>query len=239
MSGARDAILGRIRRNLGADGRAASEQTAAERLDTPRPREGENIIPARGQKTGAELLQVFRAMAEQVDTTVVEVAGPAAVPAAVTDYLAERNLPAEAVMAPDPGLDDIPWADNPLLTLRRGRAQDADTVGITPVVAGIAETGTLLMLSGEETPTTLNFMPDIHIAIVRASQVVGTYEETWEALRGRTPRDGDGNFMPRTVNWVTGPSRTGDIDKTIFLGAHGPRKLHIVLVRDDEETAAG
>ncbi len=234
---AREDILGRIRRNLGPAGRAQSEQVAAERLETPRPRAGENIIPARGQKSGADLLRVFREQAEGVDTTVAEVASLADVPAAVTDYLAERNLPAEAVMAPDPGFDGIPWSDNPLLSLRRGAPHNDDAIGITPVMAAIAETGTLLMLSGAETPTTLNFMPDNHIAVVRASQVVGTYEETWADLRGREPREGDGNFMPRTVNWVTGPSRTGDIDKTIFLGAHGPRKLHVVLVRDDDEAA--
>jgi len=90
------------------------------------------------------------------------------------------------------------------------------------------------MTSGAETPVTLNFMPDTHIAIVRGGEVVGVYEETWQKLRDRSPREGDGNFMPRTVNWVTGPSRSADIAKTLFLGAHGPRRLHIVVVDDGE-----
>jgi L-lactate dehydrogenase complex protein LldG len=78
-------------------------------------------------------------------------------------------------------------------------------------------------------------MPDNHVAIVRKSEIVGTYEEGWAKLRNRQPREGDGNFMPRTVNLVTGPSRSGDIDKTLFMGAHGPRRLHIVVVDDVSE----
>jgi L-lactate dehydrogenase complex protein LldG len=235
MSSARDDILGRIRGKLGADKRKASEQAVAARLKRTGPQPGQNPIPARGQVGAPARLALFREMAEAVDATVTVVDSLKDVPTSVTGYLAENNLPAEAVMSPDSRMDEIPWADQPLLTLRRGRAEDEDAVGITPVNAAIAETGTLMMTSGAETPVTLNFMPDTHIAIVRASQIVGTYEETWGELRGRTPRDGDGNFMPRNVNWVTGPSRSADIAKTLFLGAHGPRRLHIVVVDDNDE----
>ncbi len=236
MKSARDEILGRIRTRLGAENRAASEQAVAARLSNPGPRGGDNPIPARGQVDARARLKLFQDMAEGVDATVDVVKSLADVPSAVAGYLAEHNLPAAAVMSPDPRLDDIPWADQPMLTLRRGAAVNDDAVGITPVNAAIAETGTLMMASGAETPVTLNFMPDTHVAVVRAGQIVGTYEEAWAALRQRTPRDGDGNFMPRNVNWVTGPSRSADIAKTLFLGAHGPRRLHIVVVDDGEAT---
>ena len=121
-----------------------------------------------------------------------------------------------------------------MLSLRIGRAEDADSVSITPVWSAVAETGTLVLASGAETPVTLNFMPDTHIAIVRGDQIVGTYEEAWEDLRKRKRQMGDSNFMPRTVNWVTGPSRSADVAKTMFLGAHGPRRLHIVVVDSGE-----
>ena len=134
-------------------------------------------------------------------------------------------LPAELVMAPDPQLDAIPWETRPLLQIRRGRAEAGDAVSLTPCLAAVAETGTLLLVSGPDTPTTLNFLPDTHIVVLRAGQVVASYEDGWDLVRGQP-------VWPRTVNLITGPSRTGDIEQRIQLGAHGPRRLHVVLVED-------
>jgi L-lactate dehydrogenase complex protein LldG len=171
-------------------------------------------------------------MAEEVQTTVTRVASLADVPGAVASYLASENLPAELVMAPDPALDAIPWGERPLLQLRRGKAAPGDQVSVTPAFAAIAETGTLMLISGAETPSTLNFLPDTHVVVLKAGQVVPTYEEGWTRLRAR----GD---MPRTVNFITGPSRTGDIEQRIQLGAHGPRRLHIVLVDERSDGQLG
>ena len=235
MTNAREQMLGRIRANLGTDKRAKSEQAVADWISKPGAKPEINPVPARGQVTGEDLVTLFRDMVLTAAATIDEVKSPDDVPAAVSAWLADHNLPAEAVMSPDPRLDDIPWDENSLLTLRRDRAGITDAVGITSVHSAVAETGTLMLTSGAETPTTLNFMPDNHVAIVRKSEIVGTYEEGWAKLRERQPREGDGNFMPRTVNLVTGPSRSGDIDKTLFMGAHGPRRLHIVVVDDVSE----
>ena len=105
-------------------------------------------------------------------------------------------------------------------------------MSFTGSFAGVAETGTLVLLSGPESPTTLNFLPDVHIALLFTDRVVGSYEDVWARLRAR---DG-ATVMPRVVNWITGPSRTADIEQTLLLGAHGPRRLHIILV--DEVPAA-
>jgi L-lactate dehydrogenase complex protein LldG len=68
--------------------------------------------------------------------------------------------------------------------------------------------------------------------VMRGNQVMATYEEGWTRLRAEQ-RQADGVWaMPRTVNFITGPSRTGDIEQRIELGAHGPRRLHIVLIED-------
>ena len=101
---------------------------------------------------------------------------------------------------------------------------------------GFAETGTLMMASGPDHPSTLNFLPETHIVVLPAARIGGAYEEGWAHLRAEAARgDGEGDgFMPRTVNLVTGPSRTADIEQTIALGAHGPRRLHIVIVEGDE-----
>jgi L-lactate dehydrogenase complex protein LldG len=226
---ARDDILGGIRRALR---RGPVPAPAAAELAERVARHRRNLVPARAAALGrAERIDLFVAMAEEVQTTVARVASEADIPAEVARYLAAENLPAELVMAPDPALDRIPWDARPLLQLRRGRAEPGDAVSLSPCLAAVAETGTLMLVSGAETPTTLNFLPDTHIVVVRAGQVVASYEDGWDLLRSR-------GAMPRTVNFITGPSRTGDIEQRIQLGAHGPRRLHIVLV-DPPETADG
>ena len=230
MSETREQILAGIRRSL-KRGRleAARETELREHVAAHR----RNLVPARAAALDdPRRVDLFVGMAEEVQATVARVKSPAAVPEAVARYLAAENLPADLVLAPDPSLDDILWDSRPLLRIRRGRAEAGDTVSLTPCFAAIAETGTLMLISGAETPTTLNFLPDTHIVLVYADQVVATYEDGWDRLRtnGR---------MPRAVNFITGPSRTGDIEQRIELGAHGPRRLHIVLVDDRQKASDG
>jgi L-lactate dehydrogenase complex protein LldG len=223
MSEARDQILARIRGSLKRDRlEAAREMELRDRVAAHR----RNLVPARATALdGRSRIDLFIAMAEEVQATTVRVGSLGAVPEAVAHYLAAENLPAELLLAPDPSLDEIPWSARPLLRIRRGRAEAGDAVSLTPCYAAVAETGTLMLISGAQTPTTLNFLPDTHIVVVRGDQVVAAYEDGWERLRA-----GDG--MPRTINFITGPSRTGDIEQRIELGAHGPGRLHIILVDD-------
>ncbi|MDE0409735.1 MAG: lactate utilization protein [Alphaproteobacteria bacterium] len=229
-AGGRDAILGSIRRSLGRGPLDDAARAAVdERIAKPKP----NIVPARTDISQDERVDLFASMAEAVFATVDRVSGPEAVPGAVADYLAQHNLPPALVMAPDPALDTYPWGERPMLAIRRGRAEEADRVGVTGAVMGFAETGTLMMTSGPDHPSTLNFLPETHIVVLPAEKIGGAYEEGWAHLRAEGGPDTDGGFMPRTVNLVTGPSRTADIEQTIALGAHGPRRLHIVIVDGD------
>ena len=228
---ARDDILGGIRRSLGrgaltgASADATTERVAAHRR---------NLIPARAAALDAAgRVDLFVQMAEAVQSTVARVAADSDVPGEVVRYLAAENLPAEVKIAPDPGLDALPWADRPLLHIRRGKAEPGDAVSLTPCLAAVAETGTLMLISGEATPTTLNFLPDTHIVVLRAGQVVASYEDGWDLLRAQATDKLWG--LPRTVNFITGPSRTGDIEQRIELGAHGPRRLHVILVDGTED----
>ncbi len=164
-------------------------------------------------------------MAEEVSATVTRVATMAEVPASIAGYLADHNLPAVARLAAE--LDHIPWHEAPLLDLAKGRGEDADKVSITGAFAGVAETGTVIALSGPGHPTTLNILPETHVVVLRADQIVGAYEEAWDRLRN------SGQGTPRTVMLITGPSRSGDIEQTIQLGAHGPKRLHLVIVDDE------
>ena len=110
-----------------------------------------------------------------------------------------------------------------------GIPEKDDEVGLNVAVAGISETGTLMFASSPQTPTSLSFLPENHIAIVGASTIVGNYEEAIKRLK--TPESGQPHSqMPRVLNFITGPSRTGDIALKLELGAHGPKRLHIVIV---------
>jgi len=224
VSAARDAVFAGIRQALK---RRPVPPEAAARLTERVAAHRRNRVPARAAALDVNgRIDLFVAMAEEVQTSVTRVASEAEVPAEVARYLAAENLPAELVMAPDPALDAIPWQERPLLNIRRGRAEPGDAVSLAPCLAAVAETGTLMLVSGPETPTTLNFLPDTEIVVLRAGQVVAGYEDGWDLVRAR-------GAMPRTINFITGPSRTGDIEQRIQLGAHGPRRLHVVLIEDD------
>jgi L-lactate dehydrogenase complex protein LldG len=226
MSAARDDIIGRIRGSLGRG--AVPAETAAS-LAARVAAHRRNLVPARAAALDASArIDLFVTMAEEVQTTVARVTSPAAVAEEVARYLTAENLPAELVMAPDPGLDAMGWETRPMLRIRRGKAEPDDMVSVTPCLAAIAETGTLMLVSGGDTPTTLNFLPDTHVVVVRADQVVAGYEDGWDLVRAHAGTDPAA--WPRTVNFITGPSRTGDIEQRIQLGVHGPRRLHVVVV---------
>ena len=124
-------------------------------------------------------------------------------------------------MAPHPELQSIEWSARPLLRIREGRAEATDLVSVQHGFAGIAETGTLMLPSAPTRPTTINLLADTEIVVLREQRIVGAYEEAWDLLRAEM------GGMPRNVMLVTGPSRSADIEQTLELGAHGPRRLHM------------
>jgi L-lactate dehydrogenase complex protein LldG len=220
---ARLQILNGIRRSL-RRGEISGDQRQAVEARLARPPLGPTV--ARAQLAQPEKVALFCQWAETNNATVARVATPDVV-AEVVSFLARNNLPARAAMAPSHQLADYDWDSQKMLSLRRGRGEAADQVSITGAFAGIAETGTLVMASGPEHPVTLNLLPDTHIVVVREADIVSGYEDVWTLLRERYGKD----RMPRTVNTLTGPSRTGDIEQAMELGAHGPRRMHIVVVR--------
>lgn len=228
-------VLAAIRRNLHRGPLPADQAALLHARLGAHPR---GPIPARSRLPRAEQIALFVRNAEKEFGTVARVAEPAAVPGAIVEYLAQQNLPSELVMAPHPELEALPWGERPLLHVRIGRAEATDIVSVQHGFAAIAETGTLMLPSGPERPTTLNLLTETAIVVLRASRVVGAYEEAWDLLRAERQDPVSGGFMPRNVMLVTGPSRSADIEQTLELGAHGPRRLHIVLVDDDEGASA-
>lgn len=146
-----------------------------------------------------------------------------AVPEAVRRYLAAQNASIdEAALDISPQLRDLAWPRNHRIYF--GKARWETHFAVTACIAAVAETGSVLMASGADHPVTLTFLPDCHIVVLRKSQIVAYLEDAWPLLR----KLGD---LPRAINLNTGPSRTGDIEQTIEVGAHGPRAMHVLLVK--------
>ena len=218
---AREAILANIRRSLGVTGREAPRRFEVEtRLASAPP----GIEPLRGQGDVAARAATFRAEAERAQATVAEVASLADVPAEAARYLRDANAPATLRMGADRRLADMPWGDT-AIDVSRGASDGHDLNAISFAFAGVAETGTLALASGADNPTTLNFLPDNQIVVVSRDEIEAHFEGVFGKLR-RTYGKGE---APRTLNFITGPSRSADIEQTLLLGAHGPRRLHIVI----------
>jgi L-lactate dehydrogenase complex protein LldG len=226
----KDTILGAIRRGLR---RGALPPDQAAMLDGRLARHPRHLIPARSRLPRAEQVALFVRNLEKEFGTVARLPDLAAVPGAVADYLASQNLPMRLAMAPHPEITGLPWSDRPLLTVEARKAEPSDLVALQHGFAAIAETGTLMLPSDPTRPTTLNLLADTAMVLLRASRVVGAYEEAWDLLRAE-----QGGAMPRNVMLVTGPSRSADIEQTLELGAHGPRRLHVLLVEDDPAAIA-
>ena len=223
MTAARTDIFSSIRRSLAVKGDERTRlQIVAERLD----RAPKGVIPARGQVSGEALVEVFRAQAEAALATVRVVDSVAEVPRAVAEFLRDHNLPATLRMGDDPRLKAMPWGET-AIEMSQGRSDGSDLNAVSHALAGVAESGTAIMVSGPENPSTLNFLPDNHIVVIAAKDIAGDYERVFAKLRATY---GKGQ-MPRTVNFITGPSRSGDIEQTLLLGAHGPRRLHVLVVK--------
>ena len=221
MSGdARAAVLGRLRRALGR-GRdvSALRRAVGERLSEPRA----NLIPARADLDRYGRIRVFTEQAEAVQTAVRRVDRYRDLPRAVIDYLRLHNLPPRLVMASDPALAQADWQGG-MLETHNGPAADEDLVGLTVAYAGIAETGTLMLLSAPEAPTTLAFLPETSLVVLPSDRILRAYEDGFALLRE------EHGALPRSINFITGPSRSGDIEQTLQLGAHGPRRLCVLLV---------
>ncbi len=143
----------------------------------------------------------------------------AEVPARALAWLATRGEPgALSVAAPLVGLN---WPAD--LRVDTGAASEATVAAVSLAFAGIAESGTLVMHSGPESPITHNFVPEFHVIVLHLEDLLPDQEAVWTKLRAT-------GAMPRALNLIAGPSRTGDVEQTIQIGAHGPRAVHLLLV---------
>ncbi|HUL91018.1 MAG TPA: lactate utilization protein C [Burkholderiales bacterium] len=214
---ARERILARIRKAQGR-GLSRPSQAELEAIETYLRAHPRGTLP----KVDGDLLARFRARAEAMQSTTDEVASEGEIPAAVARYLKTGDLPSSGCVWPQ--LAHLDWkAAGLALEPRAASANDA--IGVTGAFAAIAETGTLVFASGPETPASGSLLPETHVAVVRSGRIVSHMEDAFALAREAFGQ------LPRAINFVSGPSRTADIDQTIVLGAHGPSRVHIILVR--------
>jgi len=219
---ARDAVLARVRsalakKNDRADARAAAEAYMARHAQGPRP-----AMPD-------DLVERFLSRATDMESTVERVADRAAIPAAVVRYIDALVLPRELEIQRSksgvcwPEFADLDWRGAGL-TIEPRPTIGQDRLGITGTFCAVAETGTLVLLTGAQMPTASALLVDTHVAVLNSDRIVSGMEEAFGMIRSERGR------LPRAVNFISGPSRTGDIEQTIVLGAHGPFRVHILVL---------
>ena len=206
---ARENILARIGQ---ARGPAAAVDVDGEMRRHPR-----GPLPAQEYN----LVKHFCGQAARLASDVVQAATIAEAPRLIARYLSERRLPMQGVCWP--AVAPYDWRSVGI-ELQTRAARGDDLLGITGAFLGIAETGTLMLLSGPQTPATVSLLPETHIALLDAGRIVATMEQAWDRLRVER------GTLPRAVNFISGPSRTADIEQTVTLGAHGPYRVLIVIV---------
>jgi L-lactate dehydrogenase complex protein LldG len=173
-------------------------------------------------KTQGDPVANFAERAGWTQTEVRVLDKMADVPAAVADLLRSKNLPANVHLPSDAELGALPWGTT--LTVKR-EAPGPDDVTVAIVPFALAETGTLVYPARADSPASWHFRPGMEIAILRAQNIVPEMEEALARIKSTGP-------IPHTINFVTGPSRTADIEQTLELGAHGPKALAVLVVRE-------
>ncbi len=213
MSMARERILSRVR-NAVTGGREGDWRAELDRRVEQAPQLIRPKLPDDLFARFSEKLALGGGTCERLDAA-------SQVLEAIARFLKANELAPKLRIAP--ALQGMVWGDG--FDTSFGNTRGDDLVSVTPAFCAVAETGSVVLLSSEQSPTSLNFLPDVHIVIVGMKQLVPHYEDVWVKLRAL-------GEVPRAVNFITGPSKTADVEQTLQIGAHGPRKLHVFLVAD-------
>ncbi len=218
---ARENILARIRANQKKPGvTSVAELDAAATFISAHPQ------GPRPSSDWPDLIGRFKEQSLKMESTVDEVSSIAAIPHAVARYLNEKNL--ENLGVCWPAFANLDW-QGVGLSMEVRSAIESDRLGITGSFCAIAETGTVLLMTSPTAPNKVSLLPETHVAIVRTSRIVVGMEEAWNLVRAEFKQ------LPRACSFISGPSRTADIEQTLVIGAHGPYRVHIILVDEPHD----
>ena len=208
MTQARKAILQRLRAGDWSGANKAPLQR--DRASGPRPKLASDPMTHFQDKLKANVISFD------------EVGDASGIVASCMAFLQSHELPLQLCLAPHPLLLDLSWPET--VAARPGHVMNDDLTTVSVATAAIAETGSVVMSSSEQTPTEANFLPDNFICIVKRSGLLAHMEELWEIQRQQSDQP------PAVTNIISGPSRTADVEQTIQLGAHGPRRMHVIII---------
>ncbi|MGE0024417.1 MAG: lactate utilization protein C [Hyphomicrobium sp.] len=220
----RTSILSRVRAGILRKGASdlARRRSVAEWMSAPPP----HPRPALARMEGSERLARFKSCLEQQGTAIITVDSLSALPAAVTAFLSSLGGTPHLVIGDDDRLATLAWPNELVPQLwRPGETLGDGTAALTHAVAGVAETGTLILTSRAASPASLAFLPEVHLVALAEADILASFEETFARLRA----DVGARRFPRAVNMISGASRTGDIGGKIVKGAHGPRRLAVFI----------
>jgi L-lactate dehydrogenase complex protein LldG len=224
----REVVFEKIRAALGRRGDLDAGRAAAtaHRIENP----ARHIIPSRLERSQAELVALFKENLTQHAANVLEAARREDIPEIASRFLGASGITGHVRIGSEPTFQNLPLDRTKDFEAVAGPAQADDTIAMSAAMAGVAETGTLVLVSSADNPTTLAFLPDTHLVVVFEETIVGPFEDALDILRAHYGR----GEMPRSVNFISAPSRTGDIGGKIVLGAHGPRRLVVIIVKAQE-----
>ncbi len=199
---ARDAILAQLSRATPATLRPAA------------------VAPAPVNGGSAVKIRRFAAGLQAASATFAVVSGPAAVPGAIAAYLAANSLPLRICPGEVPAAVDLRNAAQ--LEYGADRLPDDGGTLVTGCLAALAEEGVVVLASGTRQVAADAFLAATHIVIVESGQLLDGIDDLWPVLR-QGP-------LPRSLHLIRGPSRTADLGVPSRLGAHGPLRVHVILV---------
>lgn len=218
---ARENILARIRANQKKPGTTSlAELDSAATFITAHPQ------GPRPNSDWPDLIARFKEQSLKMESTVDEISSIAAIPQAVARYMHEKGLENRGLCWP--AFVTLDWRSAGL-EIESRTTVEGDRIGITGCFCAIAETGTLLLTTSPTTPNKTSLLPETHIAILNTSRIVVGMEEAWNLVRTELKQ------LPRACSFISGPSRTADIEQTLVIGAHGPYRVHIILVDEPHD----
>ena len=213
---ARARVLGRVASALGREGALTTADTLPDvvtrRMGSPR----RHTLPSIGDDLIARAIEQM----EGVLMSVVRLQSRDDIAEAVRFWCESEGI--EGELSVSPALSDLKWPEG----THAGPATGTEVISVTPCLAAVAETGSVVLASDAKTPATLNFLPENHVVVLHENQIAAHVDDVFPLIRGL-------QVLPRALNFVTGPSRTADIEQTLEIGAHGPRRMHVLLLPGD------
>lgn len=210
----RDSMLARIR-------------TALATGPAPQPPQPDWVAPVHLPLPQTALAETFAANFQRIGGEFFYCETQAQLGTTLRAWLAERLPQGQQFYVWEPALQDLLTAAEVPFQATEADFQAQAAVGLTSCEALVARTGSLVVAPATASGRRLSIYPDQHVVLARPSQAVAEIGDALCAVQARY-----GDMLPSMLSLTTGPSRTADIEKTLVLGAHGPRRLTLFLLED-------